>query len=108
MFIVLLKVTALSKAEPGDIYLSQFSSYFSTVFFVGLLPMLTIFSPRYSHVEAEYAFITFEDLLNRIEDLICDVVDRVLSSPYGNLVSELNPVSQLYFLFFFSVLRERR
>ncbi|CAH0696874.1 unnamed protein product [Spodoptera exigua] len=46
---------------------------------------------EYSHVEAECPFITFEDLLSRLEDLVVDVVDRVLASPDGHLVSELNP-----------------
>lgn len=46
---------------------------------------------EYSHVEAECPFISFDDLLNRLEDLVCDVVDRVLKSPYGAIVKELNP-----------------
>jgi len=46
---------------------------------------------EYTHVEAECPFITFEDLLSRMEDLICDVVDRVLKSPYASLVYDLNP-----------------
>lgn len=46
---------------------------------------------EYTHVEAEYAFITFEDLLNRLEDMVCDVVDRVLNSNLGYLIKELNP-----------------
>ena len=46
---------------------------------------------RYSHVEAECPFISFNDLLDSLEDLICDVVDRVLKSPLGDLVHELNP-----------------
>ncbi|XP_066592579.1 asparagine--tRNA ligase, cytoplasmic [Prorops nasuta] len=46
---------------------------------------------EYTHVEAECPFITFDDLLNRLEDLICDVVERVLQSPLGYLVKELNP-----------------
>ncbi|XP_063896406.1 asparagine--tRNA ligase, cytoplasmic [Helicoverpa armigera] len=46
---------------------------------------------EYSHVEAECPFITFEDLLSRLEDLVVDVVDRVLDSPDGHLVYELNP-----------------
>ncbi|XP_046749259.1 asparagine--tRNA ligase, cytoplasmic [Diprion similis] len=46
---------------------------------------------EYTHVEAECPFITFDDLLDRLEDLICDVVDRVLKSPLGSLVKELNP-----------------
>lgn len=45
------------------------------------------------HVEAECPFINFEDLMNRIEDLVCDVIDRVLKSPVADLVKELNPVN---------------
>ncbi|KAJ8919187.1 hypothetical protein NQ315_012175 [Exocentrus adspersus] len=50
---------------------------------------------EYTHVEAERPFITFDDLLNTLEDLICDVVDRVLKSPYGHIVYELNPNFQV-------------
>ncbi|KDR11987.1 asparagine--tRNA ligase, cytoplasmic [Zootermopsis nevadensis] len=46
---------------------------------------------EYTHVEAECPFISFNDLLDRLEDLICDVVQRVLDSPYGEIVKELNP-----------------
>ncbi|XP_062583544.1 asparagine--tRNA ligase, cytoplasmic-like [Saccostrea cucullata] len=46
---------------------------------------------EYTHIEAECPFISFEDLLNKLEDLVCDVVDRVLNGPYGNIVKELNP-----------------
>lgn len=42
-------------------------------------------------MEAEYAFITFEELLDRLEDMICDVTDRVLKSKLGYLIKELNP-----------------
>ncbi|XP_033329150.2 asparagine--tRNA ligase [Megalopta genalis] len=50
---------------------------------------------EYTHIEAECAFITFEEMLDRLEDLICDVVDRVLKSPLGHLVKELNPDFQV-------------
>lgn len=46
---------------------------------------------EYAHVEAECPFITFDDLLDRLEDLICDTIDRVLKSPFGHIVKELNP-----------------
>ncbi|KAK3722285.1 hypothetical protein QZH41_016389, partial [Actinostola sp. cb2023] len=46
---------------------------------------------EYTHVEAECPFISFDDLLDRLEDLVCDVVDRVLKSPYADLLYELNP-----------------
>ncbi|UYV77020.1 NARS [Cordylochernes scorpioides] len=46
---------------------------------------------EFQHVEAECPFITYQDLLDRIEDLIVDVVDRVLKSPVANLVREFNP-----------------
>ncbi|XP_006837632.1 PREDICTED: asparagine--tRNA ligase, cytoplasmic-like [Chrysochloris asiatica] len=46
---------------------------------------------EYTHVEAECPFLTFEELLNRLEDLVCDVVDRVLKSPAASIVYELNP-----------------
>ncbi|XP_014771624.1 asparagine--tRNA ligase, cytoplasmic isoform X2 [Octopus bimaculoides] len=49
---------------------------------------------EYTHVEAECPFITFDELLDRVEYLVCDVVDRVLKSPLGHLVHELNPTFQ--------------
>lgn len=47
---------------------------------------------RYTHIEAECPFISFEDLLDRLESLVCDVVDRVLKSPASSLLYDLNPV----------------
>ncbi|XP_040276990.1 asparagine--tRNA ligase, cytoplasmic isoform X2 [Bufo bufo] len=46
---------------------------------------------EYTHIEAECPFISFDDMLNRLEDLVCDVVDRVLKSPMAQLVKELHP-----------------
>jgi len=45
---------------------------------------------EYSHLEGELAFITFEDLLNALEDLICDVIDRVIKKDSA-LVQFVNP-----------------
>jgi asparaginyl-tRNA synthetase len=44
---------------------------------------------EYTHVEAEYGNITYEDLLGRIEDMICDVFDRTIRLS-GHLVAHLN------------------
>uniref|UniRef100_A0A182TBP5 Aminoacyl-transfer RNA synthetases class-II family profile domain-containing protein n=1 Tax=Anopheles maculatus TaxID=74869 RepID=A0A182TBP5_9DIPT len=43
---------------------------------------------EYCHIEGECPFINFDDLLDRLEDLIVDVVDRVLKSPWGYMVQE--------------------
>ncbi|KAM3413704.1 hypothetical protein BST61_g10397 [Cercospora zeina] len=47
---------------------------------------------EYTHVEAELDFITFDDLLEHLEDIICGVIDIVLDSPrYAKMIKELNP-----------------
>nr|CAG4643080.1 EOG090X030S [Ilyocryptus agilis] len=54
----------------------------------------TLFSLNYfgyAHVEAECPFVNFDQMLDRMEDLIVDVSERVMSSPYADLVRELNP-----------------
>nr|CAG4641543.1 EOG090X030S [Eurycercus lamellatus] len=46
---------------------------------------------EYAHVEAECAFISYDHLLDRLEDLVVDVSERVMASPYADLVRDLNP-----------------
>uniref|UniRef100_A0A8D0HAA9 Asparagine--tRNA ligase, cytoplasmic n=1 Tax=Sphenodon punctatus TaxID=8508 RepID=A0A8D0HAA9_SPHPU len=46
---------------------------------------------EYTHIEAECPFIAYEDLLSRLEYLVCDVVDRVLKSPAAALLYDINP-----------------
>ena len=50
---------------------------------------------EYTQIEGECPFITFDQLLDRIEDLVCDTTDRVLKSPFSQLLYDLNPVSFL-------------
>ncbi|KAL6305083.1 asparaginyl-tRNA synthetase [Sparassis latifolia] len=47
---------------------------------------------EYTHLEAELAFITFNDLMDHIEGVICDTVDILLESPSSAaLIKQLNP-----------------
>lgn len=47
---------------------------------------------EYTHVEGERPFITFEQLLSTVEDLITDLVQRVLEDPIGGqIIKEMNP-----------------
>ncbi|KAH0559355.1 hypothetical protein GP486_004131 [Trichoglossum hirsutum] len=47
---------------------------------------------EYTHIEAELAFITFEDLLGHLEHVICRVIEIVLANPLiAKLVKDLNP-----------------
>ncbi|KPI90484.1 putative asparaginyl-tRNA synthetase [Leptomonas seymouri] len=45
---------------------------------------------EFTHLEAEYDVCTFEDLLGRLEDMICTVVRTVIERT-GDLVAMLNP-----------------
>ena len=51
---------------------------------------------EFTHIEAERPFITYKYLLNTIEDLVVDVIDRVLKHPEAHLLFEVNPVSILF------------
>lgn len=46
---------------------------------------------EFTHVEAECPFVTYEQLLDRIEFLVCDVLEKVLKGPYEEAILELNP-----------------
>lgn len=47
---------------------------------------------EYTHVEAELDFISFTDLLDHLEDMICRVIEVVLSEPLiARYVKQLNP-----------------
>ncbi|XP_011408817.1 PREDICTED: asparagine--tRNA ligase, cytoplasmic-like, partial [Amphimedon queenslandica] len=39
---------------------------------------------EYTHIEAECPFISFEDLLDKVEDLVCDVAERLSKSPISS------------------------
>eukprot|EP01133_Synstelium_polycarpum_P007888 gene7888-9259_t len=45
---------------------------------------------EFTHLEAECPFITFDDLLNRIEHLVCDVTERMMKID-KDLVLSVNP-----------------
>ncbi|KXS20729.1 hypothetical protein M427DRAFT_51707 [Gonapodya prolifera JEL478] len=45
---------------------------------------------EYTHIEAELAFITFNDLLDFLEDMVCSVVDFVLASKEAPYFKELH------------------
>ncbi|KAG0281392.1 hypothetical protein BGZ95_004422 [Linnemannia exigua] len=47
---------------------------------------------EYTHCEAEMAFISFNDLLEQLEEMVCDVIDRTLAhKPSAEIVYKLNP-----------------
>lgn len=51
---------------------------------------------EYTHVEAELNFITFDDLLVHLEDIMCGVLEHVMAQPeIAALLKELNPDFQM-------------
>ena len=47
---------------------------------------------EFTHIEAECPFIEFEDLLSRLENLVCDVLERLMAIPEAKqLLTELHP-----------------
>ncbi|KAK2707690.1 hypothetical protein QYM36_015399 [Artemia franciscana] len=48
---------------------------------------------EFTHIEAKFPFIKFENLLEKIEDLVVSVCDRIKNpnNPLGQLVFEINP-----------------
>ncbi|KAF8957313.1 asparaginyl-tRNA synthetase [Flammula alnicola] len=51
---------------------------------------------EYTHLEAELAFITFNDLMAHIEEIICKTVDSLLANPTSAaLIKQLNPNFQV-------------
>jgi asparaginyl-tRNA synthetase len=47
---------------------------------------------EYTHIEAELDFITFTDLLDHLEEMICSVIDHVLAEPeIAGYIKQLNP-----------------
>ncbi|KAI9570740.1 asparaginyl-tRNA synthetase [Boletus coccyginus] len=47
---------------------------------------------EFTHLEAELAFITFDDLMTHIEAIICESIDKLLDNPASAaLIKSLNP-----------------
>lgn len=46
---------------------------------------------EYTHVEAEFSFIDYNELICRVEDMVCSVVEGVLSGPLASYLGDLNP-----------------
>ncbi|PWN97009.1 putative DED81-asparaginyl-tRNA-synthetase [Tilletiopsis washingtonensis] len=47
---------------------------------------------EYTHLEAELGFLTFEDLLAHLEQIICGTLERVLADPASaSMIKQLNP-----------------
>jgi asparaginyl-tRNA synthetase len=51
---------------------------------------------EYTHIEGELDFISFDDLLDHLETLICSVLKKLMSDPeIAAIIAKLNPSFQL-------------
>jgi asparaginyl-tRNA synthetase len=46
---------------------------------------------EFTHIEAEYGFIDFEELMSRIEALVVDSIQALMASPVGPVIAKRNP-----------------
>lgn len=46
---------------------------------------------EFTHIEAEYGFIDFKELMDRIEDLVYDVTNRLVQGQTGEIIKKRNP-----------------
>ena len=46
---------------------------------------------EFTHVEAEYPFIDFDELMSRIEDLVIAIVNGLLDSEFGDFIRKAQP-----------------
>jgi asparaginyl-tRNA synthetase len=46
---------------------------------------------EFTHIEAEYPFIDFDELMSRIEDMVIAVVNGLLDSEFGDFIRERTP-----------------
>lgn len=72
--------------EPGDIFQSNrcVIIYFS-------LSALIDFLFRFLHCEAEIPFISFDELLAHLENLLVDVCEKLMASEHAGSILKLNP-----------------
>lgn len=50
---------------------------------------------EFTHIEAEYSFIDFNELMDRIEDLVYNVIQNLLKSEHGETIKARNPGFQV-------------